>query len=186
MKTIKVLFIGNSHTYVNSMPKIFMDIANSDLVKVEACMNAHPGWYLKQHLENPEAKFNILYGGYDYIVLQEHAHPFDSNNSYFDSIRGLNEFIKQTSSKLVISTTWAEEKYPENFANMMEKHRTIAKELGCLLSPVDEKWLNCLKNNPEIKLYGPDGEHASLAGSTLVAKTLWTTIKEDLELGGSI
>ena len=54
-------------------------------------MIAHGGWYLAQHVEELDVRFNILFGGYDYVVLQEHAHPFGPVEKFLDAAVKLNE-----------------------------------------------------------------------------------------------
>lgn len=73
---MRVLFIGNSHTYVNDMPELFAGMAREKGIPCEVTMIAHGGWFLHQHQKEPDVRFNILFGNYDYVVLQEHAHPF--------------------------------------------------------------------------------------------------------------
>lgn len=70
---MRVLFIGNSHTYFNDMPEIFAELARMKGIACEVTMITHGGWFLHQHQKEPEVRFNILYGNYDYVVLQEHA-----------------------------------------------------------------------------------------------------------------
>ena len=79
MKHLRILFIGNSHTYVNGVPALVRDLAASDGYEVDVTMIAHGGWYLWQHVQEPDVPFNIKYGHYDYVVLQEHSHPFDGS-----------------------------------------------------------------------------------------------------------
>ena len=73
---MRILFIGNSHTYFNDMPALVAKMAQEEGEKCEVTMIAHGGWFLEQHAKEEEVRFNILYGNYDYVVLQEHAHPF--------------------------------------------------------------------------------------------------------------
>ena len=177
---MKVLFIGNSHTYVHDMPHIFQEIALKDGITVDVTMISHPGWFLAQHVDAPEARFNILYGCYDYIVLQEHTHPFGPIDKFHNAVRSLNEFVKQTSSKVIIYPTWAAKAKPEDQEVMSIAFREIAKEIGALVAPVDYNWVEARKEHND-ELYGPDGEHASTFGSTLAAETIWDTIKKDIE-----
>jgi len=46
-------------------------------------MIAHDGRSLSEHAIEPEVRFNILYGDYDYVVLQEASHPFAGEESLF-------------------------------------------------------------------------------------------------------
>ena len=57
---MRILFIGNSHTYVNDMPEIVARLAKKDGIDCEVAMIAHGGWFLEQHAAEPETRFNIL------------------------------------------------------------------------------------------------------------------------------
>ena len=42
---MRILFIGNSHTYVNDMPEIVARLAKKDGIDCEVVMIAHGGWF---------------------------------------------------------------------------------------------------------------------------------------------
>ena len=67
MKLLRLLFIGNSHTYCNDMPLYVRAMARECGFDCEVTMLAHGGWYLEQHANEPDVRFNILYGKYDYV-----------------------------------------------------------------------------------------------------------------------
>ena len=99
---LSILFIGNSHTYFNDMPLKVKRRAMDEGYNCRVTMLAHPGWFLAQHAAEPEARFNILYGNYDYVVLQEHAHPFGPEDKFRDAVIALNALIRRAGSMLVI------------------------------------------------------------------------------------
>ena len=68
-KKLRILFIGNSHTYFNDMPIMVARRFREDGYDCEVTMIAHGGWFLEQHAQEPEVRFNILYVHYDYVVL---------------------------------------------------------------------------------------------------------------------
>ena len=144
-------------------------------------MLAHPGWHLAQHAAEPDVRFNLRYGGSDYVVLQEHAHPFGPEEKYRDAVIALNEMIRQAGSTPVIFECWAKKDEPEKQALMNEVHERIAQEIGALLAPVGENWWGYMKSWPELEMYAEDGAHASRAGSDFAAKYLWETIVHDLK-----
>lgn len=75
---MKILFIGNSHTYMNDMPELVREmIENATGEKCEVMMLAYSARSLKWHMgeEYFSERFNILHGKYDYCVIQEQAHP---------------------------------------------------------------------------------------------------------------
>lgn len=126
-------------------------------------------------------RFNILYGKYDYVVLQEHAHPFGPEEKYRDAVLALNKWIREAESKPVIYECWARENEPEKQQSMNDIHRAVAKEIGAILAPVGENWWTYKHSWPDLKIYAEDGAHASLAGSDFAAKYIWTVIEEDFE-----
>ena len=180
-RNLRILFIGNSHTYYNDLPHLVQQRAKEEGYDCPVTMLAHPCWFLAQHVEDPEAKFNIMYGNYDYVILQEHAHPFGPAEKFRDAVIALSEWIREAGSVPVIYECWAEKAKPENQEYMNEVHREIAGEINALLAPVGEKWRRHQESFPEVEMYNADGEHASKEGSGFAAGIIWETIKEDLQ-----
>ena len=177
---IGILFIGNSHTYYNDMPLMVQKRAVEERYDCSVFMIAHGGWYLRQHAEEPEVRFNILHGNFDYIVLQEHAHPFSPEEEYYDAVCRLGEWIKQAGSTPVIYSCWAEKLKPHDQEHMNDINRQAAAKIGALLAPVGENWWSYHRSWPELEMYAEDGQHASRAGSDFAAKYIWETIHSDL------
>jgi hypothetical protein len=48
--TTRILFIGNSYTYVNNLPKTFARIAKSGGHRVVTAVSAEAGWALSDHV----------------------------------------------------------------------------------------------------------------------------------------
>lgn len=176
---IRILFIGNSHTFVNDLPKIVADLAGGNGIQADVTMIAHGGWYLKQHTKEPDVPFNIKYGNYDYVVLQEHSHPFDHLDYYEEAMETLAGWIHGVGSIPVIFATWSTKREPEKQELMNETNRRLAKKHDTMLAPVGEGWWEQARNYPETDLYWQDGEHASPAGSAFAAKVIWETIYSD-------
>jgi len=174
---MKVLFIGNSHTYYNEMPGIFQSIAKKNGCEAEVAMITHGGWRLSQHLEDDghEAAFNIKYGGYDYVVLQEHTHPFEEETAYLDSVRKFDKMIREAGAVPVIYATWAKKEDPSPEEEMEALQKKAAGQIGALFAPVGERWWKQMKENGK-DYFGPDGRHANIDGSTLAAEILWEVI----------
>lgn len=180
-KKLNLLFIGNSHTYFNDLPLLVKCRAEDEGYECQVVMIAHGGWYLAQHAEEPDVKFNILHGNFDYVILQEHAHPFGPEEKFHDAVVVFNQMIREAGSIPVIYECWAKKDEPEAQAHMNEVHRKIASEVGALLAPVGENWWDYQKSWPDLEMYQPDGQHASEAGSDFAAKHIWETICTDLK-----
>ena len=99
-KSLNILFIGNSHTYFNDMPLMVKRRAEECGYDCRVAMISHGGWYLVQHVQEPDVRFNILFGGYDYVVLQEMSHgPATAAAKYLDSTRKLVESIRESGAE---------------------------------------------------------------------------------------
>ena len=178
-KDLEILFIGNSHTYVNDLPLLLEKRADEEGFNCRVTMLAHGNWFLSQHAAEPEARFNILYGHYDYVVLQEHAHPFPPEAEYLAAVNTLAKMIREAGAVPVLYECWAKKDEPEKQESLNRAARRAAEETGALLAPVGEDWQEFRKTCPDIDLYAEDGAHASPAGSDLAAKVIWVTIRRD-------
>lgn len=188
----KVLFIGNSHTYMNDMPELTRRmIEDTTGESCEVFMLAYSARPLKWHLEEEyfAVRFNILHGGYDYCVIQEQAHPMPPEK---DTIRCMDRIIKlckEAGTTPIVFETWAEKAKPENQAEMNRRYRAIAEQNGVLLAPIGEVWecaLQELSESPyadRYDLYYRDGAHASAVGDYLVATVLTKVITGKLPKG---
>ena len=175
---MKVLFIGNSHTYFNEMVYLFKSLVNEGCTNLplDVCMLAHSGRTLQEHAAEPEVRFNILYGDYDYVVLQQVAHPFPGRDVLFRDAAEINRFITKAGAKPVLYMTWAEKAKPWNQDEMTNSYTDLAKELHAILCPVGLCWQWVLQHHPEIDLFHEDGGHASAAGSYLAACAFYSVL----------
>ena len=171
---MKVLFVGNSHTYFNDMPALFARFAELTTgERPEVTMLAYSGrdwaWHRKEYYA---LRFNLMYGGYDYCVLQQAAHPYPPVESTKKFGAELIALCHHCGVAPVVYMTWAEKRFPENQQIMVEVCEALANENRTLLAPVGAVWRAIRENCPEIELYYRDGEHASPYGDFLIAAVL--------------
>ena len=178
----KILFIGNSHTYMNDMPELFRQMFEDAMGEpCEVFMLAYSGRSLKWHMEEEyfSERFNILHGGYDYCVIQEQAHPMPLEKDTVKYAGKIIELCMQVGTKPVIFETWARKKRPASQAAMNRRYREISQDQKVLLAPVGEVWEKAkyaLKEIPDSDLYYTDGAHASAVGDYLIVMVLTKTI----------
>lgn len=176
---IRVLFIGNSHTFYNDMPYVLSVFSEKtqNCPKIEATMIAHGGKSLGEHKTEPEVRFNILYGNYHYIVLQQVTHPFTGGEKcLIDDGKEINEFITCTNATPIAYMTWAEKDEPNNQKALIDGYTKLSREIHGKLCPVGEIWQLFIKKYHEIELYDSDREHANKNGSYLIACTFYYEI----------
>lgn len=177
---MKVLFIGNSHTYMNDMPQLVREmIENVTGNPCEVVMLAYSARSLKWHMgeEYFSERFNILHGNYDYCVIQEQAHPMTDEADTIAYAGRITELCRKVNTTPIIFETWAEKAKPENQPEMNRRYQSLAKEQGALLAPIGEIWSE-VKDSAD--LYYRDGAHASATGDYLIAMTLTKVITGEL------
>lgn len=170
---MRVLFIGNSHTYYNDMPHLFARICRERNRDVSVTMLTHGGKGWDFHVEEPEVRFNILYGGYDAVVLQHTAHPMGDPDVMNRCGRKLIEWVRQAGARPILYMTWTTRADGEAAQESMSgAYRRLQQETGCELAPVGENWWKYHREHPDEEMYAEDGEHASPTGSRLAAATI--------------
>ena len=168
---MRVLFVGNSHTYFNDMPAQFARMCREMGVEAQVQMLAYSGRSLHWHrAEYFALRFALLHGGFDDCVLQQQAHPFPGEAETEQALDAILPLCEKAGTRPVLFMTWAEKAKPENAAPMIRCYRRLAERHGALLAPVGELFERF--RGTEIELYWKDGEHASPYGSYLTAATL--------------
>lgn len=173
----KILFIGNSHTYFNDMPAMVAELFESVLhTEVHVTMLASPGMALRWHYDQPETKFNILRGGYDYVVLQQATHPFDGEEALLRQAGRLIQWVREAKATPVVYMTWSAKEDPEGQQELTEAFHHLAEKERALLAPAGAVWAVIRRERPEVELYFRDGRHASPLGSAIAAASIFWAI----------
>lgn len=174
---MRVLFIGNSHTYFNDMPQMFAEICEANRIPAEVTMLAHGGKTFGFHVQEPEVRFNIMYGNYDYIVLQHRAHPMGEYDEMAQAAAELVGMVKQAGGKPVFYMTWSKKSEGREAQNEMSAaYKKLGASLEAAVAPVGDAWWSFSELWPDAELYNADGAHASGLGSLLAAGTIFSTI----------
>ena len=171
---MKVLFVGNSHTYFNDMPALFAELVEKTTgrrpeVVMLAYSNRNLEWQCKEYFA---LRFNLMYGGYDTCVIQQAAHPYPPVESTMTFGGRIIELCHRCGVTPVVFMTWAEKRFPEHQQIMIETCEKLARENHALLAPIGAIWEKIRETDPEIELYYKDGEHASPYGDFLIAAVL--------------
>lgn len=172
---MKFLFIGNSHTYFNDMPYIFKKICAENKIQAEVTMLARGYKGLDYHCKEPQTRFNILYGDYDYIILQHIQSGFDKN-ILFESVEKLKQYIDTVKAVPILYMTWTLKDEREKQKEMTTGYIEAGEKLGIKVAPAGEIWWKFFDLYPEKNIYFSDDKHPSELGSTLAAYTIFNTI----------
>jgi len=172
---MKVLFIGNSHTFVHYVPARVSHFCAAQGKPIDTVMLAHPGMGLDWHLRQSQTYYNLLCGNYDAVVLQHNAHPFPGRESLLAAGEAMAA-ITPENTKIYLYMTWSEKKNPEGQAVMTEAYEALAEKIGAGICPVGRVWWPVATQHPDEDLYFADGEHTSVLGASLSASVIGRTL----------
>lgn len=179
---MKVLFIGNSHTFTHDVPSIINKLFIENNEKWEYKEMTVSGQTLKFHSTREDLLNEIKVGNYDIIILQERASNFDQElfNEGFNPL--YDHIINNTKSKILMYMIWSNESRPEIQKTILESYRNASKNDRVSLASAGIVWDIIRHNHKDITLY-MDGNHATKTGAYLAASTLFyalTNRKEKL------
>jgi Domain of unknown function (DUF4886) len=193
---LRVLFVGNSYTYVNDLPTMFSELSRSGGRKVEVSIVAEGGFSLADHVNSTNFAEALTSSQWDYVVLQEQSQipsiEASRTQSMYPAARGLVQQIRATSAEPIFFETWAHRGgFPENGLSNYEAmqyeinqgYMRIASELDVRIAPVGLAWFRALQGNPNMQLWQEDGSHPSEQGTYLAACVFYVTLFNESPVG---
>lgn len=191
---LKVLFIGNSYTHMNQMPKMFDKIAKSAGMNVIVEKCAQSSATFKIHAEErPEVYEAIESRKWDYVILQGFSREMAFEPKHLDStiIPYADKITKaiydnNSCTNVMFYMTWGykhgynhreeTDSYEKMTAKIESGYSYIAHHYDVPVVPVGLVWKNLRENNKEINLYHKDLAHPNKNGSYLIASTFHKAI----------
>ncbi|HAS83599.1 MAG TPA: hypothetical protein DCS43_13255 [Verrucomicrobia bacterium] len=165
---MKILFIGNSHTYGYGMPYQCREMMKAQRGEVYVGMIAQPGQTLTWHSENPATRLALRYEDWDHIILQQATHPFHGHPELKDAVNALLRLM-QGNRSVWFYKTWCEKEIHGNQVIIDQAFKTMSDELRIPVIPVSDVWHAVEQRDPGHALYDADGKHAGAGGSYLTA-----------------
>lgn len=183
---VRVLFVGNSFTFYNSMPALVHQLAAADegAPPLFVAEYTRGGWTLEEASRDDGLASLLQETRWDVVVVQEQSQllsfPAEQRRQEtYPFARALQRRISSAGGKTVLFMTWGYRdgdpgNYPgDTFAAMERRLAEGYSELGADLSapvaPVGLAWEEALQREPALDLWDGDGEHPNAAGSYLAA-----------------
>jgi hypothetical protein len=189
---VQALFIGNSFTYFNNMPRLLEAISETvdgPLFKTE--MVAIGGARLEDLWKEGSALNAIHKKRWDYVVLNEQSalgggivngeKRIGDPANFFKYAELFDAEIRQVGAKTVIMMTWKDKKDSERIQDKLDRAFVEFRDKmhgEPILAPVSNAWGLAKLTAPDIDLYFTDNHHPSKEGSYLIACTVYATITQ--------
>ena len=185
----RVLFIGNSYTFVNDLPNTFAKLATSGGHHVEVGMSAQGGWTLADHVQSPDTLNLLNSAKWNFVILQEQSQipsvEAARAQGMYPAARQLVQKVREIGAEPIFFITWAHRGgMPENGMNDYQSmqtqinygYMTIARDLNVPTAPVGAAWGAALQEHPELTLWQEDGSHPTERGTYLAACVFYAVI----------
>jgi Domain of unknown function (DUF4886) len=192
--SMKILFLGNSYTYVNDLPQLVADLAQSGNHKLEFEMVAEGGWQLTQHAQTSLTA--IAQQKWDWVVLQEQsvvpAIETERTQLMYPAARILHNRIQANGSRTLLFMTWGRRdglperglpNYEVMQAMVTRSYQDLADEMNVAIAPVGVAWQAARQQAAEINLWAEDGSHPTIQGSYLAACVFYAVLYKQSPLG---
>jgi len=171
-QVIRVLFVGNSYTTRNDMPKMLTELAcaSGERICIEVEIVAFGGASLAAHWNRGEAQKHLAENQWDVVVLQDQStRPIRALKSMQEHVRLYVDSVRNAGAVPYLYMTWARKDSPESQENITQAYEELALETGAKLVPVGSIWEQVRKLRSDLELFDPDGSHPSTVGSYLSA-----------------
>ena len=190
---LRVLFVGNSFTFKNSLPALVHDLAAGDpggrpIYSVEY---AAAGWSLRQADKDGGLTKLLRDVKWDAVVLQEKSwllsFPEEQwRRSTYPFARDLQGKIAASGAQTLLFMTWGyalgdrrtipHDTYAEMQRRLAEGYSRLGAELGARVAPAGLAWANALRRKPALDLWADDGQHPGRNGSYLAACVFYAAL----------
>jgi hypothetical protein len=193
----RVLFIGNSYTYYNNLPELFLGLATAGKQPVEVKMVSSGGWTLNDHWTKGEARQTLTGSRWDFVVIQDQStlgvnlvidgvNRVSTDEKFAPAAKWWLEEIQRVGATPVMYLTWARKGAPQDQAMLDYAYVTAASATPAaraIVSPVGRAWKATREQHKGIELFVEDGSHPSPAGSYLAACTFFSAIFDRTPVG---
>ncbi|HEV8197139.1 MAG TPA: hypothetical protein VGP87_10900 [Gemmatimonadales bacterium] len=173
--TTRILFVGNSLTYVNDLPGMVKALADSSGISgVQTAMVAFPDYSLEDHWNNGQAGRVISKGGWHYVVMQQGPSAVPANRENLRQwVATFADLIRTKGGTPALYQIWPQLVNVSDFDASSESYRLAALDVGGLFLQAGNAWRTAWAGDASLALYAPDGLHASVSGTYLAALTVF-------------
>lgn len=173
------MFIGNSLTYTNNLPKLIKDIAKKKGILLKTNMIAFPNYAILDHWNDGVVQQEIRSKKYDYVILQQGP----SSQAFGKEIlleygKKYSALCKENNAQLCYFMVWPSLTYYDTFDGVISNHKQAALANDAILLPVGEVWKLHFDKTKTFDYYDSDGFHPSLRGSKVAAQVIFNYLFE--------
>jgi hypothetical protein len=172
-RELRVLFLGNSLTAANDLPRLVQMLAASAGVRVHAVAVTPGGTNLEDHWNDGRSRRLLAAGRWDYVVLQQGPSTLPENqiNLRQWAVRWADE-ARRHGVTPALYMVWPYQTQKNGFELVSQSYRAAALASKSRILPAGEVWREVLGLDANVQVYQQDGLHPTLAGSYVAAQVI--------------
>jgi hypothetical protein len=168
-----ILFIGNSLTYTNNLPKLVKNSAKLKGIIIKTKMIALPNYAIMDHWDEGKVQQLITSKHYDFVIIQQGpSSQAEGRKMLIEYGKKYSALCKNNNAKLSYFMVWPSLTYYHTFTGVINNYRDAAKINDAILCPVGEVWKENFDSTNNFDYYGGDGFHPSIKGSEVAADVI--------------
>lgn len=194
-KSLKVLFVGNSYTFVCGMPEILKAMVEANGHELHYDQQTPGGRTFQKHWEEKKAVEKMKAGDFDIVVFQNQSFEpvgdpenmmkygkllaAEADKAGADKLYYLTMAYKGPIKWMKIDSEEARQGVallPVMHERLVESYTRLADETGGAIAPVGVAWKMAYEATPSLKLHAGDQSHASPQGAYLTALVFYATL----------
>jgi hypothetical protein len=169
----RVLFVGNSLTYVNDLPAMVARISASLGAPLETHSLVAPDYGLEDHWNDGMVARLLQRERWDVVVLQQGPSSLpESGANLVDYATRFGTLIRTGGACPAVYMVWSEARYPQLFDAVRDHYREAADSARAQFLPAGEAWRASWRNDSTFAFYSADGLHPTPLGSYVAALTI--------------
>ncbi len=181
---LRVLFIGNSLTYVNDLPAMVAALAATQQKRFTYQTVAFPDHSLEDHWQRGAARAALGRQRWDVVVLQQGPSGLaTSRQMLLEYARKFDKEIRAAGAIPALYMVWPSAARFGDFDRVIESYRLVATEIKGILLPVGQAWRETWQRDAKMPLYAEEQFHPSVAGTYLAALVIYEKLFRQPALG---
>lgn len=174
--TIRILFVGNSLTYSNSIPLLVEEIGSANGKSIATETLAFPNYALEDHWLEGKMQQAICQGNFDFVVVQQGpSSQADGRAMLFDYGQRIKDVCLSRGTELAFFMVWPAKTNYHTFNGVIKNYTDAANATNSILCAVGIGFKG-YGDIGDFRFYSSDGFHPSPEGSQIAAEIIYSTL----------
>jgi hypothetical protein len=174
-----VLFIGNSLTYENDLPRTLAGLTYDGGDTLQTAAAAYPDYALIDHYKNTDSNARALIASHDwdYVVMQQGPTSQQiGRDTLIIAAQLFAPLIRDAHARPALYMVWPEKARLEVMPDVMASYEQAAAAVDGAVFAAGVAWQAAWGRDPSLPLYGSDNFHPSRIGTYLAALVMYEQV----------